>query len=117
MYFLHKFIYYPYNSFLLARMFIVGLGLGPIHHYYYVWLAKKWPARTSKIITWKIMLDQFVMSPICIAFFFYGMGALERKSLTNMNAEISNKFEEVYLVILYLGLLLFVLHMIGYSQT
>lgn len=83
-------------------MFIVGLALGPVHHYYYVWLAKKWPARTAKVITWKIMLDQFVMSPICIAMFFYGMGGLERKSVQNMNKEIKHKFSEVYLVNNYL---------------
>lgn len=79
-------------------MFIVGLALGPVHHYYYVWLAKKWPARSAKIVTWKIMLDQFMMSPIFIACFFYGMGGLEKKSIGDMNKEIRDKFKEVYLV-------------------
>lgn len=79
-------------------MFVVGLGLGPVHHYYYVWLANKWPARTAKIITWKILLDQFIMSPICITGFFYGMGSLEGKCIKDMNDEIISKFQEVYLV-------------------
>lgn len=79
-------------------MFVVGLALGPVYHYYYVWIAKKWPARTAKIITWKIALDQFIMSPICIAMFFYGMGYLEKKSFGDMNKEIKHKFKEVYLV-------------------
>ncbi|KAJ8956667.1 hypothetical protein NQ318_014021 [Aromia moschata] len=35
----------------LTRMFIVGLGLGPIHHYFYVWLAKVMPARNASTIT------------------------------------------------------------------
>lgn len=80
-------------------MFLVGLvALGPIHHYYYLWLARKWPSRTTKIVTWKIMLDQFVVSPICISGFFYGMGSLENKSIHEMNNEIKAKFKEVYMV-------------------
>ncbi|CAH1154236.1 unnamed protein product [Phaedon cochleariae] len=82
----------------LSRMFIVGVALGPLHHYYYVWLAKTWPARSAKIITWKILLDQIVMSPICIAGFFYGMGILERKSVQECSEELVDKFKEVYLL-------------------
>lgn len=80
-------------------MFSVGLALGPIHHYYYIWLAKKWPQRTARIITFKIGLDQIVMAPLCIASFFYGMGALERKSLDQCNEELIEKFKEVYMVL------------------
>ncbi|CAG9863180.1 unnamed protein product [Phyllotreta striolata] len=82
----------------LTRMFLVGLVLGPIHHYYYLWIAKKWPARTTKIITWKIGLDQFIMSPICIGAFFYGMSALENKSLRDSTVELKEKFMETYTV-------------------
>lgn len=95
-------IFYLFLFSFIARMFIVGLALGPLHHYYYVWIAEKWPARTAKVITWKIMLDQFVMSPLCIATFFYGMGGLERKTIQHMNDEITNKFKEVYLVSIYI---------------
>lgn len=79
-------------------MFIVGLVAGPVHHYYYVWLANKWPARTAKIITQKILMDQFIASPVFIALFFYGMGTLERKTVVDMNTEIKHKFKEIYLV-------------------
>ncbi|KAG5895518.1 hypothetical protein JTB14_009228 [Gonioctena quinquepunctata] len=82
----------------MGRMFIVGLGLGPIHHYYYVWIAKRWPARSAKIISWKILLDQVIMSPICISFFFYGMGALENKPISETTREFKEKFKSVYLV-------------------
>nr|CAI5862832.1 unnamed protein product [Callosobruchus analis] len=87
---------YDYNR--MARMFIVGLALGPLHHYYYLWIAKKWPARTGKVVTWKIFLDQVVMSPLCIAGFFYGMGLLERKRLQQSTEEMVNKFKEIYLI-------------------
>ncbi|KAJ8929039.1 hypothetical protein NQ314_018308 [Rhamnusium bicolor] len=34
----------------LTRMVIVGLGLGPLHHYFYVWLARVMPARNMSTI-------------------------------------------------------------------
>ncbi|KAJ8976584.1 hypothetical protein NQ317_010749 [Molorchus minor] len=54
----------------LSRMFLVGLGLGPLHHYFYVWLAKVMPDRTISTIMKKLLIDQFIMSPLCIAAFF-----------------------------------------------
>lgn len=79
-------------------MLIVGLALGPLHHYYYLYLAKIMPKRDMKTVFIKIGLDQFLMGPLCIAAFFYSMGALERKSLEKMNAELVDKFLGVYLV-------------------
>lgn len=83
---------------LAGRMFLVGLALGPIHTYYYKWLAKKWPEKTAKALTSKILLDQVAMSPINIIGFFYGMSYLEGKSQTEMNKELKDKFAIVYLV-------------------
>nr|XP_023026451.1 mpv17-like protein 2 [Leptinotarsa decemlineata] len=82
----------------MTRMFIVGLAFGPVHHYYYIWLAKAYPAKTATNITWKILLDQFIMSPVCIAMFFYGMGLMEMKPVVESNKEITEKFREVYTI-------------------
>lgn len=79
-------------------MFIVGLGLGPLHHYFYVWLGKVMPARNIATVTKKIMIDQFIISPICIAAFFYSMGVLEFKPIENCTSELKEKFTEVYMV-------------------
>lgn len=79
-------------------MLVVGLALGPLHHYYYLYLARKMPKRDMKTIFIKIGLDQFLMGPLCIAAFFYSMGVLERKPLEKMNTEIMDKFLSVYLV-------------------
>lgn len=82
----------------MARMFIVGLGLGPLHHYYYLYIARIMPKRELKTVAIKIGLDQFLMSPICIAAFFYSMGALEMKPVAKMNNEIIDKFLDVYVM-------------------
>lgn len=83
---------------LVARMFTVGLGVGPLHHYFYVWLGKLMPARNIATVTKKIMIDQFIMSPICIAAFFYSMGGLELKPVKECTSELKEKFAEVYVV-------------------
>ncbi|XP_030749893.1 mpv17-like protein 2 [Sitophilus oryzae] len=82
----------------MTRMFLVGLGLGPIHHYYYLYIARIWPKRDFSTITKKLALDQFLMGPLCICTFFYTMGALERKPVQQMNDEITSKFLDVYLI-------------------
>ncbi|CAG9773055.1 unnamed protein product [Ceutorhynchus assimilis] len=82
----------------MARMFTVGIALGPLHHYYYIYIAKVMPKRNLATVFTKIGLDQFIMSPIFIGAFFYSMGALEMKPLKKMNEEILNKFMEVYVM-------------------
>lgn len=79
-------------------MFIVGLAFGPLHHYGYGWLQDVLPKRNMKTVTMKILLDQIVMSPVCIVTFFYGMGLLEQTPLPDVNKEFVDKFPEVYLV-------------------
>ncbi|KAJ8976582.1 hypothetical protein NQ317_010747 [Molorchus minor] len=82
----------------LSRMFLVGLGLGPLHHYFYVWLAKVMPDRTMSTIMKKLLIDQFIMSPLCIAAFFYSIGALEMKPMKKCTEELKEKCIEVYVV-------------------
>lgn len=79
-------------------MFLVGLSMGPVHHYYYSYLNYILPKRDMGSITKKILLDQFVMSPICIAQFFYTIGLIERKSVQECTQELKDKFYHTYTV-------------------
>lgn len=87
-----------YFIFALARMFLVGLVFGSMHHFWFRRLQKMLPNRDVKTATKKIILDQIFMSPVCIVIFFYGMGFLERTPLKEINHEASKKFMEVYVV-------------------
>ncbi|XP_065155541.1 mpv17-like protein 2 isoform X2 [Atheta coriaria] len=82
----------------MVRMFLVGLSMGPLHHYFYKYLDSYIPKRNLFSITKKILLDQLLMSPVCIAWFFYGMGICENKDLQECTKEINGKFVEVYLI-------------------
>lgn len=83
----------------LARMFTVALVLvGPIGHYYYSWLARTWPQRSVQIVMFKIIFDQFVISPVNITAFFFGMSALEMKNFFEAVQELREKFITIYTV-------------------
>lgn len=79
-------------------MFTIGTLMGPMHHYYYVHLDKLLPKTNAKTITTKVLFDQLLASPATILFFFYGMGFLERKTISECNKEIVKKLKYVVMV-------------------
>ncbi|KAF5298115.1 hypothetical protein FQA39_LY02539 [Lamprigera yunnana] len=79
-----------------GRMFLTGLLFGPVHHYFYMWMNRKLPHRSVPVVFKKILLDQFIMSPICIILFFYTIGALEGKPTKEVTKEMKDKFVNVY---------------------
>ena len=81
-----------------ARMFAVGLSQGPPHHYWYLWLDKVLPKRTVWTVLIKIAADQFLAAPFFAITFFFGMGILEDKRLSECWREFVKKFPAVYLV-------------------
>ncbi|XP_018562269.1 mpv17-like protein 2 [Anoplophora glabripennis] len=86
----------------LNRMFLIGLAFGSINHYFYIWMAKIMPDRSKKTARRKLILDQIIMSPLCIIIFFYGMGLMESKSLPECTKELKSKFWDVYVMDFFL---------------
>lgn len=60
------------------------------------------PGNTRKTVFKKIAADQFIVSPIFIAFYFYTAGLLERKSLGSCLDELKEKFWTVVAVDWYM---------------
>ncbi|KAJ3625689.1 hypothetical protein MTP99_016238 [Tenebrio molitor] len=87
-----------YDYMRLGRMFIVGLAVGPAHHYYYNFINVVWPRRNMPSIGKKILADQLIASPICIVLFFYTLGLLEGKKFSDATEELKHKFVSVYTV-------------------
>jgi len=76
-------------------MLLVGLAMGPVHHYWYVWLDRYLKANQ----VWrKILADQIIAAPFFAFSFFYGMGFLEGRSLAESSDEFKSKFLTVYAV-------------------
>lgn len=80
-----------------AKMFIVGAAQGPLHHYFYGWLDRAYLGATIKTTTIKILYDQLIMSPVCIAAFFYTAGWLDGKDTSGCTDEFQSKFKIVYI--------------------
>eukprot|EP00093_Oithona_nana_P012021 12021.XXX_625050_625827_1 [CDS] Oithona nana genome sequencing. len=79
-----------------GRMAAVGLSQGPPHHYWYVWLDKLLPKKDLRSVVFKILLDQFIAAPFFAITFFYGMGILEDKRMSECWNEFLQKFPLVY---------------------
>lgn len=84
-----------------GRMFVVGAIQGPLHHYFYGWLDRRYTGNRIANVTKKILYDQIVMSPVCIVAFFYSAGWLEMQSTRECTEELKNKAVTVYVVSIY----------------
>ncbi|XP_067641878.1 mpv17-like protein 2 [Eurosta solidaginis] len=78
------------------HMGISGMGVGVICHYWYMFLDRRMPGRTIGIVMKKIVLDQFICSPLYISAFFMTMGALEKKSIEETWQEMKEKAWKLY---------------------
>ncbi|XP_023173987.1 mpv17-like protein 2 [Drosophila hydei] len=87
-----------YDGARIFRMFVAGSVQGPFHHFIYNWMDRVMPHRTMRNIINKILIDQIVMSPICILLFFYTVCSLERQTLQATNQELIGKFPYIYLM-------------------
>ncbi|XP_056426129.1 mpv17-like protein 2 isoform X2 [Hyla sarda] len=79
-----------------GRMFIIGSCLGPLDHYWYVWLDHWLPGATTKVVVKKVLLEQILVSPILGVLFFVGVGLMEGQSMRNSWTEFKGKFWEMY---------------------
>ncbi|KAL2711614.1 mpv17-like protein 2 [Vespula squamosa] len=79
------------------NMAVSGMSIGILCHYWYRYLDSKLSGRTSKIVLKKVIIDQFVCSPLCIGMFFITLALLEKSNLSELKTEIVNKAHRLYL--------------------
>ncbi|XP_014206059.1 mpv17-like protein 2 [Copidosoma floridanum] len=87
-----------YNFVRTRNMTAVGFLQGPFHHYFYAVLERYLPGRSTRSIFKKTVLDQAIASPTCLGIFFFGLGALERKNLNDINGEVRLKLMDTWKV-------------------
>lgn len=79
-----------------AKMFTIGIVLGPFNHVWYSFLDKALPGINFATISKKILADQACASPFFAFTFFIGTGTLEGKPFNASFGEFRAKFWEVY---------------------
>lgn len=77
-------------------MLSVGILLGPQQHVFYKLIDERYPCRTFTHIIRKLMLDQFISSPIYIVSFFVWCSVIERTTYEECIREIKSKFVTIY---------------------
>ncbi|CAH1236463.1 unnamed protein product [Diabrotica balteata] len=75
---------------------VAGFTVGFVCHYWYKHLEKFLPGYTFRIVCKKVVLDQIIASPVCIATFFATMGYLEGKSKAEFLEETKEKSVKLY---------------------
>lgn len=78
------------------NMCISGLTLGLVCHYWYQGLDRCLPGSTLRMVMKKLVADQFIASPICIATFFLTLGYLEGTSKEVFIQETKQKAIKLY---------------------
>lgn len=79
-----------------GRMFVVGVCLSPVDHYWYIWLDRVLPSASIRTAVKKVLIEQILASPILSALFFMGIGSLEGQALNESLNEFRSKFWELY---------------------
>lgn len=75
----------------LGRYAIMGTFIyAPILYNWYKWLDRTFPGTAKRIVVKKVLLDQFIPTPLLLVLFFTGMSLMERKS--NILEECKQKF-------------------------
>ncbi|XP_018099148.1 mpv17-like protein 2 [Xenopus laevis] len=79
-----------------GRMFVIGCCLGPVDHYWYIFLDRILPGATVRVVLKKVLVEQIVASPILGTMFFMGTGIMEGQSVEESWLEFKGKFWEMY---------------------
>ncbi|KAK7113881.1 mpv17-like protein 2 [Littorina saxatilis] len=78
------------------RMAGTGLLIGPLVHFWYIFLDRWLPGRTFGTLCKKIALDQLVCSPFYVSLFILSLGVMEKKNWADIKKDFADKGSVLY---------------------
>lgn len=85
-----------YDSHRTAQMAFSGATAGILCHHWYIFLDKIIVGKSLDMVIKKLLLDQFICSPIIIMSFFATVAIFEDSPIENFTDEVSEKFWILY---------------------
>ncbi|KAG7295953.1 hypothetical protein JYU34_021043 [Plutella xylostella] len=79
-----------------THMAISGATVGVLCHNWYKILDKFIVGKSVKMVSKKLILDQFIFSPVMLVIFFGTLALFEEEPLQNFKDELSDKFVTLY---------------------
>lgn len=79
------------------QMSASGCTVGIFCHFWYQALDKRYSGRKVTVVLKKLLVDQVIGSPLCIATFFFTLALLERPSFEEFKNEINRKAWRLYI--------------------
>lgn len=73
-----------------------GLPVGLVYHYWFIFLDRHITGRTGKFLIKKLLMDQFIGSPLYIIVFFLSLGVWNGWSKKELKHEICTKGVDLY---------------------
>lgn len=81
-----------------GKMFLAGSVQGPVQHFYYRWLDRRYGQMTPAVFVKKVLMDMSIMSPATIVIFLLAAGYAKRQPLEELWHNLHGKFLAMYLV-------------------
>ncbi|KAJ3662957.1 hypothetical protein Zmor_007271 [Zophobas morio] len=78
------------------NMSIFGVSAGIFCHHWYIYLDRRLPDCTVRAVIKKVIIDQFVSSPVCIVMLFLTTAVLEEQSKSELWTEMKDKAWKLY---------------------
>lgn len=85
-----------WNAIRTMHMSTSGMTVGVLCHFWYKFLDSRINGNTLKVVFKKIIIDQFVGSPLCISTFFITLALLEGTSMPKFKEEVRQKAWRLY---------------------